>query len=86
MVGSPYYAAPEQEKDPDAVDARSDLHAVGVLLYRMLTGHLPDDLPAPNGPNRPSLEPAWYVSSDLGFVGWQDFTCRCYARPVCHQS
>jgi serine/threonine protein kinase len=59
MVGSPYYAAPEQEKDPDAVDARSDLYAVGVLLYRMLNGQLPDNPPSPAGQAVPGLDPAW---------------------------
>lgn len=41
-VGSPYYAAPEQEDDPDAADARADLFAVGVTLFRLLTGRLPE--------------------------------------------
>jgi serine/threonine protein kinase len=40
MVGSPYYAAPEQEVDPDNVDARADLYAVGVLIRRLATGRL----------------------------------------------
>ena len=40
-VGSPYYAAPEQEENPNLVDARADLYAVGVLLYRLLLGFLP---------------------------------------------
>ncbi|WP_461208897.1 protein kinase domain-containing protein [Desulfocurvus sp. DL9XJH121] len=41
QVGSPYYAAPEQEADPEAADARADLYSVGVTLWRMLTGGLP---------------------------------------------
>ncbi len=40
-VGSPYYAAPEQENDPDNVDARSDLYSLGIVFYRMLTSRLP---------------------------------------------
>lgn len=44
VVGSPFYAAPEQEADPNAADARSDLYAVGVTLFRMLTGRLPGQL------------------------------------------
>ena len=42
-VGSPYYAAPEQELDPAGADGRADLYAVGVTLFRMLTGLLPYD-------------------------------------------
>ena len=42
QVGSPYYAAPEQEKDPKQVDARADLFSLGVMAYRMLTGRLVD--------------------------------------------
>ncbi|BCS88672.1 protein kinase domain-containing protein [Pseudodesulfovibrio sediminis] len=43
VVGSPYYTAPEQEADPEAADARSDVFSVGVTLFRMLTGQLPDE-------------------------------------------
>ncbi len=40
QVGSPYYAAPEQGKDPSLADVRADLFSLGVLACRMLTGRL----------------------------------------------
>ncbi len=40
-IGSPFYSAPEQIKDPDQADERSDLYSVGVVLYCLLTGELP---------------------------------------------
>jgi len=43
VVGSPYYTAPEQEADPESADARADIFSVGVTLYRMLTGRLPEE-------------------------------------------
>ncbi len=39
-VGSYYYMAPEQIVG-DPIDARTDLYAFGVMLYRMATGTLP---------------------------------------------
>jgi serine/threonine-protein kinase len=42
-IGTPYYAAPEQERDPDSVDGRADLYSVAVLLYRLVTGELPPE-------------------------------------------
>lgn len=42
VVGTPCYMAPEQALG-DPVDARADVFALGVLLYRMTTGQLPWD-------------------------------------------
>ncbi|MGD8646449.1 MAG: serine/threonine-protein kinase, partial [Desulfobacterales bacterium] len=62
-VGSPYYAAPEQESNPEAVDNRADLYSVGVLLHRLATGLLPGE------DGRPVEHP---LLSKI----WQDFFCR----------
>ena len=42
QVGSPFYAAPEQERDPQGADGRADLFSLGVMGLRMLTGRLFD--------------------------------------------
>ncbi|MGD8513570.1 MAG: protein kinase [Deltaproteobacteria bacterium] len=58
-VGSPYYAAPEQEDDPDHVDPRADIYPVGVMLYRMLTGALPIEPFRKLSQSNPDLGPDW---------------------------
>ncbi|HEY9788193.1 MAG TPA: serine/threonine-protein kinase [Candidatus Obscuribacterales bacterium] len=40
LVGTPAYIAPEQLKDKQ-IDERTDLYAVGVIFFEMLTGHPP---------------------------------------------
>lgn len=40
FMGTPPYASPEQA-DGEAVDARSDIYSVGVILYEFITGHRP---------------------------------------------
>ena len=40
-VGSPRYLSPEQLSNPAAVDQRSDIWAVGLLLYELLLGRSP---------------------------------------------
>ncbi len=63
-MGSPYYAAPEQENDPDSIDPTADLYPVGVMLFRMLTGQLPEHPPDTKGyhpisQQHPDLDDVW---------------------------
>ena len=63
-VGTPWYAAPEQEDSTADVDYNADLYSVGIVLYRMLTGRLPDNRLEPSQirpPSRfnPDLDEAW---------------------------
>ena len=41
VMGTPYYMAPEQAKGSKGADPRSDVYAVGVILYKAITGDEP---------------------------------------------
>jgi serine/threonine-protein kinase len=71
VIGTPSYMSPEQFKG-ETVDGRSDLFAVGIVLYQMLTGVRPfsgpastvmhqiiHELPPRPSERQPSLHPAF---------------------------
>jgi len=46
-AGTPGYMAPEQQEDPGRTDERSDIFSLGAVMYRALTGRLPELPPPP---------------------------------------
>jgi serine/threonine protein kinase len=43
IAGTPAYMAPEQASDPDSIDHRADMYALGATLFHLLTGRVPYD-------------------------------------------
>lgn len=43
VIGTPHYVAPEQFRSSAKVVPQSDFYAIGIIVYRMLTGYLPFD-------------------------------------------
>jgi len=85
VMGTPLYMSPEQCRGTKEVDHRTDIYALGVLMFQMMTGTLPFDgesmgevlvkqvtmlPPAPRGLN-PSIPPSV-----------EQVLLRCLAKPV----
>jgi serine/threonine protein kinase len=64
-IGSPFYCAPEQERDPAAAGPPADLFSVSVTLERLLTGLIPKE------PGRRTT-PASRLNKDLD-AAWDAF-------------
>jgi len=58
VMGTPMYMAPEQLRDSAHVDLRTDLFSVGIMLYELLTGHVPRGMARPASDLRGGVPPA----------------------------
>jgi serine/threonine-protein kinase len=49
LMGTPAYMSPEQARGEKDLDARTDVYALGAMMYQTLTGRLPYDADTPIG-------------------------------------
>jgi tRNA A-37 threonylcarbamoyl transferase component Bud32 len=86
VVGTPHFMAPEAVKEPQAVEARSDLYSVGAVAYWLLTGKTLFDSAdvqelldghVNSTPRRPSERVGHAISGDL-----EEIIITCLAKNV----
>ncbi len=84
VFGTPHYMSPEQAAG-DPVDCRSDIYALGVLAFQMITGRVPFESDTYMGvmtqhmymaPPRPSD----WVPQGIGFGALEPVVMRCLAK------
>jgi tetratricopeptide (TPR) repeat protein len=82
IVGTPEYLSPEQARG-EAVDGRSDLYALGLILYEMLSGRLPfaGGTPAESLGQRLLRPPPPLSSLRPGLPAWLVALCARLLRP-----
>ncbi len=49
VIGTPLYMSPEQARGEPTIDERSDIYAMGVIIFHMLAGQLPFQANTPMG-------------------------------------
>ena len=81
VLGTPYYMSPEQAR-ADALDHRSDIYSLGVMMYRAFTGRLPFVADSTMGVLTRHITEAPKPPSEIGDVdqGTEQMILTCLAK------